>query len=399
MSAGTLAPTRAGARRAPVPAPTRPCRALLALLGSLLSATPACSLEPGAQRSPCHFGQEQRVADLQATEVDELRLVRLGETFWALWSEAGGLFARPLDGQGRPRAPARRIGERCAGGFAAVAHGAGVALGCLMPAATPDAAGLARYLELGPTLQLERQQDHAGAGLLSRGVGVAWIAGKGQLAWHDASADRNRIWLAAGAEPGGRVLSPPERAASWPSVLAVGESLRVSWVEAWLDDGRPRGRIVLWEPDRELASLAPILNDNAMPQLFDAPGGLLVAYRDRRRVDERMGLYVGPIAGDSARITRVARADGVARPAVVRCLGGVVAATPRTYAGDYFVGVNFLDARFDKPQGEQQFYEDSHEYASAAVACVDSHALVLIGERARLFTGGGSLRALPYQCR
>jgi len=368
----------------------------LALLGCALCA--ACRMDPASRRSPCHFGQEQRVADLQASQVDELRLVRIEQAMWALWSEPAGLFARRLDLHGKPGAPARRIGERCAGGFAVEARGAGLLLGCLMPAATPYDTGRARYVELGPQLEPQRTQDHEGAGVLSRGIGVAWAEGAGQLVWHDGSADRQQVWLAPGAQAGGRVVSPPERAASWPSVLGVGAALRVSWVEAWLEQDRPRGRIVLWERNRELASLSPILNDNAMPQLLAAPVGTLVAYRDRRRIDERMGLYVGPLAGDSARIVRVARADGVARPAVTRCMGGVVAATPRTYAGDYFVGVNFLDAAFDKPQGEQQFYEDSHEYASAAAACADSHALVLIGERARLLRGGGSVRAIPYVC-
>ena len=58
-------------------------------------------------------------------------------------------------------------------------------------------------------------------------------------------------------------------------------------------------------------------------------------------------------------------------------MDGVVVATPRTYGGDYFVGVNWLDDGLTRTRGEQQFYEDSHAFTQVAAVCLGAHALLL----------------------
>ena len=78
---------------------------------------------------------------------------------------------------------------------------------------------------------------------------------------------------------------------------------------------------------------------------------------------------------------------------------GLVAATPRTYGGDYFVGVNWLDPGLERSRGEQQFYEDSHAFTQVAVACAGAQALLLIAEFPQLQNATAALRAVPYRCR
>jgi hypothetical protein len=95
---------------------------------------------------------------------------------------------------------------------------------------------------------------------------------------------------------------------------------------------------------------------------------------------------------------RVGRADGVGRPVLQRCLGGLVAATPRTFAGDYFVGVVHVDSALERLSAEQQFYEDSHEFAQVAAACQSSDVLLLIAERGRLGAGRATLHSATFTC-
>ena len=96
---------------------------------------------------------------------------------------------------------------------------------------------------------------------------------------------------------------------------------------------------------------------------------------------------------------RAARADGDATPAFDACFGGLVTSTPRTFAGDYFVGVSWLGAGPRPPTLEQQFYEDAHEFTDTAAACVGDHALLLIGERGKLSQKETMLRSATFSCR
>jgi hypothetical protein len=150
---------------------------------------------------------------------------------------------------------------------------------------------------------------------------------------------------------------------------------------------------------------------DASPQLVSLAAQQLLAVRDHGRDARRTGLYLARLPALSAagaqklsmrdgRVdhVRVGRADGIARPALEPCMGGLVVATPRTYAGDYFVGINWLDAALQKPRREQQFYEDARAFTQAAVACLGTHALVLVAEHPQLGRDQASLRAVPYRC-
>ena len=103
-----------------------------------------------------------------------------------------------------------------------------------------------------------------------------------------------------------------------------------------------------------------------------------------------------PLRADA--LVRVGRADGVGRPALEPCMGGLVSATPRTYGGDYFIGINWLDAELTRSRGEQQFYEDSHAFTHVAASCQGPHALLFIAEFPQLTRETAALRAVSYEC-
>jgi hypothetical protein len=137
------------------------------------------------------------------------------------------------------------------------------------------------------------------------------------------------------------------------------------------------------------------------PDLVGSEAGLWLAFRDHRKAARKTGLYLSRLAGDGRRMApavRVGRADGVGRPMLQRCLGGLVAATPRTFAGDYFVGVVQIDEALEHLSPEQQFYEDSHEFAQVAGACLGPEMLLLIAERGRLGVARATLHSVTFTC-
>jgi len=48
--------------------------------------------------------------------------------------------------------------------------------------------------------------------------------------------------------------------------------------------------------------------------------------------------------------------------------------------------------------GEQQFYEDSHEFAQVASVCLRDRALLLIAERGKVGKGRAALRSVSFGC-
>jgi hypothetical protein len=62
------------------------------------------------------------------------------------------------------------------------------------------------------------------------------------------------------------------------------------------------------------------------------------------------------------------------------------------------VGVVRADPTLRTLSGEQQFYEDSHEFAQVGATCAGDHALLLMAERARLGKGRAALRSVSFSC-
>lgn len=385
------------------------CLALAALLGCV-----GCERAQGAASGAggCRFGPEHVVASAVHPRFDGLQLVRGGAGMLSLWSEPSGLYARPLATDGRPRGAARRLAARCAGGLAAVSHTGDVWVACLRP--REEASGAAGELTLytvDPAMAAGVYATLPGAGRLSAGVGLALDGEALHLVWLDADAEMHRVRhavlptgraQAAPAVPVVSTLSDPGHAAGRPDVLATARGVRFAWREAFLREGEPAVEVVVAAADGRPGARLPVVEPSPTPRLAEAQGALYVAYRDRRRRGARTGLHVqrlGPKLRPVGKPLRIARADGTATPAVTGCLGGLVASTPRTFAGDYFVGVNWIRPGPAYGAPEQQFYEDAHEFTAAAAACVGGEALLLIGERGRPGQARTRLRSTSFSCR
>ena len=369
-----------------------------------------------------------------ALELDAVALLALPDGALALWSEPAGLFGRRLDPDGTPRARTRRIGRRCGGGFSAIGSTGEVHVACLdagseasHPASAPIPPRL-RWHRLDGQGRLVASRVVAPVGPLSQGVAIAAPLAKTRdgaepepwVVWQDASAAAQIAWAthltASDLAPPVR-LSAVGRAAGHPAVVVDRRGPFAVWPETYLEDGEPRGELVgvALGADADppgggsgavrLASRRRILlrvhHDASRPQLLHGPvAGRVLAFRDRRRKGQRTGLFLAALseAGRIPEAVRVARADGDARPALCACGGRLFAATPRTYAGDYFVGLNVVARDLSRAAPEQQFYEDAHAFSKAAAACVGGRPLLLIGERARLSQTRSRLRAVPILC-
>ncbi|HMI93449.1 MAG TPA: hypothetical protein VK509_18885 [Polyangiales bacterium] len=372
-----------------------------------------CAGSAGCERSAaqrhCRLGPEHTVALSAAKDFDGIALVASGPGAIAFWSEPSGLYAQRLSALGSVEGARARIGARCEGGLDALARpdDGGVDLACLLQPTRgkhEEAGGLLR-LALSRQLKPSARALLGSAGALSEGVALARTAAGLELVWHDGAADSQGVWwlaLAGDDAPRGAPLqlSEPGRVASAPSLaLAPDGSSMATWAETWVEGEGLHSRIVEWTRAAGTRTLHQVGNYAAMPKLIAHNGRLVLAFRDHRE-GEKTGLYVAPLGATGLlnAPVRVGRADGTGRPALVACMGGLVSATPRTYGGDYFIGINWLDAQLERSRGEQQFYEDSHAFTHVAASCQGGHALLFIGEFPQLTRPTAALRAVSYTC-
>ena len=354
----------------------------------------------------CQLGDEHEVARTSGKDFDAIDLVATGNRAIAFWSVAGGLFAQALDAHGASVGQRVRLGVRCDGGFGAVAARDGAEVACLLHPTRgkhEQPGGLVLH-SIDRALRVTRTRLLGGAGPQSEGVALARGDAGLAVAWHDGAPDAHRIWwasLADGAEPP-RVISEHGRMAQAPAMATRGGRTALAWAENWIERGELASRLVIWDGRSAPRTLLEHAHVAAMPQLFPLGASLALGYRDRTGAGAKTGLYLAKVGarGDAlGRAVRAGRADGVGRPALQACMDGVVAATPRTYGGDYFVGINWFDHRLEKSRGEQQFYEDAHAFTHVSAACFGAHALLLIAEFPQLQRDTTALRAAPYRCR
>ncbi|MFI5308747.1 MAG: hypothetical protein ACHQ53_15425 [Polyangiales bacterium] len=364
-----------------------------------------CACDGAGGRQFCKLGAEHEVTRTHAKQIDGVELVALGAGVIALWSEPSGLFGRRLDGEGRARYPAVRLGVRCEGGLAATTEGNGLAVACLLHPThgKQDEPGGVALLRLTSELALASSTAIGVAGGLSEGVALARGERGLEVVWHDGSPEAQRVWWASLGEPeqSPQVVSEPGRLASAPSISAHARGTVMAWAENWLQGEELHSRIVFWDRRAPPRTLVPLVHFAATPQLFALGDHVVLGFRDRH-AGQKTGLYLArvPASGERAQApARVGRADGVGRPALLPCMNGVVAATPRTYGGDYFVGINWLDRELERARGEQQFYEDAHAFTQVAAACAGSQAVLLIAEFPQLHRDSAALRAVSYRCQ
>ena len=353
----------------------------------------------------CRFGREHRLFQSGSQVFHDLRTVQLGTGMLALFSDASGVQALPLDASGAPRGPARRLFDACDGGLDADSGKAELHVVCLRRAAA-DGAAVALYA-LDAAFGVRELARFGSAGRLSSGIALSRTAAALAVTWHAAAVSGGSIWYVEYRELGGpsvpRQLSDAGWEPSAPSLTWDGERLYASWAETRFAGERAESRILIARPDRrEPPHVVLTSRDPApSPRLAASSAGLILSFRDKRESLRKTGLYLARLdAGGrlSGQVVRAGRADGEASPVLEPCLGGVVSATPRTFAGDYFVGVMRADTTLSRLSPEQQFYQDAREFDRVAVHCGPLGAVLLIGERGRLLRGNAALRSTTFVC-
>ena len=386
-----------------------------------------------AEERYCKLSESRAVASTESKVIDGVALVAHGEGAVLAWSDASGTFARELDAQGKPAGAATRLMARCDGGVALASSRAGLALACVERAKAreigePGSAIVASIARGQAGLVATELKRYAPAGTLSEGVALAWTdpqEGRGRpqlaLAWHDASPDVHRIQFVgdvhASASP--RVLSNIASVAYAPALIAEGEEILATFHERIARGGALESNVMLWSNGaRSAADQGPAVaivsarDDTGetqpihpFPQLAMLDGQLVLGYRAPGRGARKPGLHVtnveSALAGAPPKVhagTRVGRADGVGRPTLLACMDGFVTATPRSYSGDYFIGLNWLSRDFTRPRREQQFYEDARAFTQAASACLGPRALIALAELPQLDRAQAELHVAAYTC-
>jgi hypothetical protein len=284
--------------------------------------------------------------------------------------------------------------------------GDAVEVACSVPAerGKPEDLGGLFVLRINAELRLEQSRRIGSAGALSENVVMARGEHGIEVVWHDASPDAHRIAWAqlSDAGVGARVLSESGHVASAPSMTTLGGTTAIAWAENWVIGEQLNTSVLYLRGLGRPRSVLPSAPLASTPLLFAVGSEPVLAYRDRSAAREKTGLYLMRMNETGARThqpERIGRADGIGKPALFACMGGVVVATPRTYAGEYFIGVNWLGADLKRARGEQQFYENSRAFTQVSGTCIGTKAVLLIAEFPALDRDTTALRAVTYGCR
>lgn len=376
------------------------------------------------------------MAETQAKLIDGVAVARFRAGVLLAWSDSLGLYARPLDAWGKPAAPTVRLAERCDGGIALASSAAGLALACSRRAVPrdvdqPGSAGVYRVAHEGPSLVATELATFSPAGSLSEGISLAWVDAPGSgdppvlaLAWHDGSPDVQRIWLVsdvAGETPA-QSVSTQASVAHAPMLAARGRRLALTWGERVTQGDSIESAAMLWTGEARLDAARGKATAVAyggepraswvepLPQLAFLGDELVIGYRAPGQHGKKAGLQLAHVRGEvgahgvmaepsAPEPKRVGRADGVGSPSLTACMGGLVAATPRSYSGDYFIGINWLSGALEHPRREQQFYEDAHAFTQTAGVCLGDHALLALAELPPLDQPKAQLHVATYACQ
>ena len=401
-----LASWVAGAARARTARPAACSVGRACAFAALLACTGACDLF--GDHVECSFGAEQVVARTVAKELSAIDLVAVGDGAVALWSDPAGLFARRLDRDGRPTGEPTRVGLPCDGGVAGLVERDGrIAVACLARPSHDDKeprAGAAFVHALDADLAIHTTTVLGPAGAISHGIAIADGPSGAEVVWHDGAADAQRVrWAALDGKRAARVVSDEAHVASAPAITRTDAGTLAVWTEHRLRADAVESQLFGWSGGPTKPRLLAHLRHLApTPSLAHVGGRVVVGFRDQPSVQRKAGLYLAPLSPDGdalgARV-RLGRADGVSAPDLVGCLGGAVAAVPRTYGGDHFIGVHWIEAALAQRRGGQQFYEDAHAYTQTATACLGNRALLLVAEHGMLDASRTALRAVTYTCR
>lgn len=346
------------------------------------------------------------IAHPSATRFDDIAVAATRRGALAVWSEPGGTYARGLDEKAKPSGPSLRIAERCKGGIDLAAASAserdGVWLACSRPNIDPEQAELA-LLRLNPAGQVE---THERIGLVGRdgaGVSIAVDGKRLLVAWHDGTVQAYVARLMIDTE-GKReyvTLSDTAFAASAPSITARNGH----WIAAFSETriGLPHSvtRVMLRSDRRAARMVSETDVSDAAPIVGWDETSPWLSYRDRRAKNPKPELYTLRLSTKltpSGASHPVGRANGEGGPSLVTCGNLRVAALPRDYASERYIGVHALDAALENLESGHQYYANSRDFVLAASACVGGSALVLASERKAPADPGVSLMAMSFGC-
>lgn len=406
-------PTGYSARAIPsLPRANRRLGSLGALLPLLALFVCACRSSAASEPVACRFLQEHVIRRSPHLAFDGVALAAIevdGRPHaLAVWSEPSGWYLRRLAVDGSSAGTQQRLGDRCRGGVAVAADRRGVELLCSRTAAGQGTAGALVHRSAAPSFSLGPEVQLAALGSLS--VGLSAVV-QGRFLWvgySDADPDAQAAMVAQvvradpARPPNWKRISRVGHAAGAPSLLVHGDAPPwAAFSEVFLDGGRVQAELRAARGLTKARSIMAVRSAEAAPRLVFAFGRTYMVYRDRPSAAPP-GLFavtLGPSARPDREPVRLARADGEAVPALCSCEQGLFTATPRVYAGDYFIGVNRLSAGLSRLAPEQQFYEDSRAFFQVVATCAGDRLLLLVAERAQPGQPGAVLRTVPVTCR
>jgi len=346
------------------------------------------------------------IAHPSATRFDDIAVAATRVGALSVWSEPAGTYARGLDEQAKPSGPSVRIAERCKGGIAlattSATRGDGVWLACSRPHANPEEAELA-LLRLNGAGRVESQERIGLVGRDGAGVSIAVDGQRLLVGWHDGSvqAYAARLMIDTAGKREYLTLSDTAFAAGAPSIAARDGH----WIAAFSETqiGLPKSvtRVMLRSDRRAARLLSETHVSDAAPIVGWDETSPWLAYRDLRAKNPKPELYALRLSTSltpAGASHPVGRANGEGGPSLVSCGDLRVAALPRDYASERYIGVHALDAALENLESGHQYYANSRDFVLAASACVGRSAIVLASERKAPADPGASLMAMSFGC-
>lgn len=367
----------------------------------------ACGACQRGARTHCSLGEATLVTRDEVTSYDGVALVTAqNDDVYALWSDKLGLFVKSLAAK---QSSPLRLGDRCQGGFAAIASGARISVACVRPPGGGEKDGWLELLSVDHASSETRSFARLSAlGRDARGVAVAAHDTKHYIAFADGDVGRPRVQLitldlAAGAgAPQSIALSAPDQNGREPALLIADGVPLVAFAATELGARGARHRLMLSRAGKAAEVLLDVQSTSPLPALAADSEGVVIAFRDVPRPKARSELYLARLDPTTARLKNkarsIGRANGQGGPSLALCKHTRVAAVPIDHAGELYVAFNPLSAQLTTPEANHQYYESEHEFVDSNTACVRGYPLALIAERTEANRAEARLLAAEFRC-
>jgi hypothetical protein len=333
---------------------------------------------------------------------------RVGGTALAFYSDASGSYARQLgaDGSPTPGSAPLRLGERCAGGMAALERGNGAQVACLRPGdglwLTLVVSPSPGVISVGPTLRQVR------VGAASRGVAMRAHGAGFVVVHHDADAQAHRLWLHDFSANGNvhdgirtRQLGPAGAVAGAPALFALNQRLYAAYVTWELDAQASRSTLHVEDAYGDAHVRIPLQHHDPTPRLSTLGGELLLSYRDRPSPRARLEQFTQRLSPElvlQGERVRMGRASGSGGPTLTRCGDTVFSAAPIEHGSELYVIFHALDPALAARDPNHQCYATERSFVSAADACSGDDLLALVAEETDPSGKPAELLGMRFSC-